>query len=311
MGYRLAGCDVVAAVEINPKMAECYERNLGAGKVVRAPVGEVASWSTEQLAARFGSVDILDGSPPCSVFSTAGSREDKWGSAHTFREGQATQRLDSLFLDFLALAKNIRPRLVVAENVTGMLVGAARGFVLEIVNELKAAGYDTQVFVLDASRMGVPQKRRRVFFVGRRADLSLPPLALNFNEEPICAGEAVRGARTDGKRVGHALTKAWALTKAGGLLSGGAHEIGSGDYKFFSVRRSSISRPFFTLTATSSLLHWSEPRQLSDHECIRAQTFPEDYDFNGMQGNYVCGMSVPPQMMRRLALSLAGWLRSA
>ena len=46
-------------------------------------------------------IDILDGSPPCTTFSTAGLREESWGKKKKFREGQAEQTLDDLFFVFL------------------------------------------------------------------------------------------------------------------------------------------------------------------------------------------------------------------
>lgn len=67
--------------------------------------------SDSELPPELFDLDILDGSPPCSVFSMAGDREDKWGGVHAFREGQAVQRLDDLFFDFLDVAEKLRPRL--------------------------------------------------------------------------------------------------------------------------------------------------------------------------------------------------------
>ena len=55
-------------------------------------------------------LDILDGSPPCSTFSMSGLREDAWGKEKKFKEGQKTQVLDTLFFDFIALAKRLKPK---------------------------------------------------------------------------------------------------------------------------------------------------------------------------------------------------------
>lgn len=67
--------------------------------------------------------------------------------------------------------------------------------------------------------------------------------------------------------------------------------------------RSSGTRPEATVAAANGgvMAHWSEPRHLSGAEIARLQSFPDDYDFCGMDAKYVCGMSVPPLMMERLA----------
>lgn len=98
MGYKLAGYDVVGAVEIDPDMAKIYAKNLAPKRLFRMALQEfnkLNSYPEELL-----NLDILDGSPPCSTFSMAGSREKKWGSPHKFREGQSTQILDDLFFHF-------------------------------------------------------------------------------------------------------------------------------------------------------------------------------------------------------------------
>ena len=62
--------------------------------------------------------------------------------------------------------------------------------------------------------------------------------------------------------------------------------------------------PAYTLVGTPVLLHWSEPRHLTDRETARIQSFPDDYDFGPMKATYVCGMSVPPRMMERVATQI-------
>lgn len=79
----------------------------------------------EKIPEELFYLDVLDGSPPCSVFSTAGSREEGWNTEKVFREGQAKQRLDDLFLYFIAIAKRLQPKVVIAENVKGIIIGNA------------------------------------------------------------------------------------------------------------------------------------------------------------------------------------------
>lgn len=146
-------------------------------------------------------MDILDGSPPCSTFSLSGNREKDWGKEKVFREGQTAQVLDTLFFDFIALAKALQPKVVIAENVKGLLMGNAIDYVRRIYKDFEDAGYYCQHFLLDASKMGVPQMRNRVFFVCIRHDLGVnflkvsdlfnvePHISMDFNEPGICYGE--------------------------------------------------------------------------------------------------------------------------
>ena len=81
------------------------------------------------------------------------------------------QILDDLFFDFIATAKKLKPKVVVAENVKGIIEGKAKGYVKLILKGFDEIGYNTQLFLLNSSRMGVPQVRERVFFIGVRKDL--------------------------------------------------------------------------------------------------------------------------------------------
>ncbi|KJB84843.1 hypothetical protein AZ66_28415 [Paenibacillus sp. E194] len=92
------------------------------------PIQDFKALPNDELPAELFDLDILDGLPPCSVFSTACAREKKWGGEFAFRERQAVQRLDDLFFDFLDVANKLRPRVIVAENVKGMIMGKARGY---------------------------------------------------------------------------------------------------------------------------------------------------------------------------------------
>jgi DNA (cytosine-5)-methyltransferase 1 len=162
MGYKLAGFDVIGFNEIDPRMAECYIEN---HKPKYAFIEPIQTFKLrDDLPEELFDLDILDGSPPCSSFSMAGSRDKAWGKKKKFREGQAEQVLDTLFFDFIDLAKRLQPKIVIAENVKGLLMGEALHYVRRIKEAFEDAGYYIQWHLLDASKMGVPQRRERVFF---------------------------------------------------------------------------------------------------------------------------------------------------
>lgn len=169
MGYKLAGFDHLGGVEIDRPIADVYEANHHPKFLFREDVRVFLKRG--DLPAELFGLDILDGSPPCSTFSTAGKREKGFGQKKVFREGQANQRLDDLFFTSLDIAERLKPKVVLFENVTGLVKGNARAYFNLICRRFDEVGYDLQVFQLNAASMGVPQKRDRVFFVGRRKDL--------------------------------------------------------------------------------------------------------------------------------------------
>ena len=143
MGYKLVGCEVLAANDIDPEMAEIYKRNHNPKYFFECPVKDLL---TMDLPDELMGIDILDGSPPCSSFSIAGLREKAWGKKKHFREGQSEQILDDLFFDFIKLVEKVKPKVVIAENVMGMLKGNAKGYLIEIKKLLIGLGYDVQIF---------------------------------------------------------------------------------------------------------------------------------------------------------------------
>lgn len=176
LGYRLAGCRVVYASEFVPAASATYAANTGPGtfldtRDVREITGEDL---LEKVGIDVGELDILDGSPPCSPFSTAGKRSAHWGQVVDY--SGLEQRTDDLFYEFARLVDEVRPRAFVAENVPGLVSGAAKGYFKEIFRALQSAGpgYRVKARILNAAHYGVPQDRRRLIFVGLRDDSAAP-----------------------------------------------------------------------------------------------------------------------------------------
>ena len=254
-----------------------------------------------EIPEELKNLDILDGSPPCSTFSMAGKREKKWGTEYKFREGQKYQRLDDLFFHFIQTAKLLQPKIVVAENVKGLIAGNARGYVKEIFRDFKKAGYETQLFLFNAAKMGVPQARERTFFIARRSDLNLKPFKPLFNEQPISVAEACKTIEpnTEEKLISDKLKELWFKVKPGKSFST-VHPKGH----CFNMSTVNPRLPSRTVTATQGLVYWKKPRYLNSYEIKRIQTFPEDFNFLNTDPCYVMGMSVPPFMTQRVALEI-------
>lgn len=299
MGYKLAGFDVLGGVDIDRDMVKLYRKNHNPKLSYQMGIQRFNRIPDHLLPKELFELDVLDGSPPCSSFSMSGAREKKWGKESKFREGQAVQVLDDLFFHFIDTAKRLQPKVVVAENVKGMLAGNARFYVKKIFKHFSEAGYDCQLFLLNAASMGVPQKRERVFFIGRRQNLELPSINLNFSEKPIPFAEATHDLPEDGNQSKQLQKNLWESVKVGESFSK-AHPKGS----FFNAIKIDPNQPVNTFAAaggSGGLYHHQVYRKLNRSEITRIQTFPDDYDFLNISPQYLCGMSVPPFMMQRIA----------
>ena len=144
MGYKLAGYTVIGNCEIDPRVEAVYKANHHPKKTFLMDIREFNK--LEEYPEELKDLDVLDGSPPCSSFSLAGIREKGWDKEKLFREGQAKQKLDDLFFHFIETARRLQPKVVVAENVEGLVSGNAKGYVNEIIKGFDDAGYVCQLF---------------------------------------------------------------------------------------------------------------------------------------------------------------------
>ncbi len=298
MGYKLAGYEVLGNCEIDPKINAMYKINFM--PKYNFEMGVQDFYKLDNIPEELFDIDVLDGSPPCSTFSMAGVREDAWGVEKKFREGQAKQVLDDLFFEFLNVVEKLKPKIVIAENVKGLILGNAKGYVNLIAKRFKDLGYSVQLFLLNAATMGVPQSRERVFFIARRNDLNLPQLTLQFNEKPILYKEF---ADTNYKPLNKdTLTyKRWLKRKIGDLDFGDITCREENKRTNFNSKLIYLNRTPNTIASGGGYYRFDLPGTLSDKDIITIQSFPQDYNFNGNSVQYVCGMSVPPVMMKKIA----------
>ena len=309
MGYKLAGFDVIGNCEIDPEMMKIYKSNNHPQFSYLMDIRDFVKLPDAEIPDALRNLDILDGSPPCSVFSMAGTREDGWNVEKTFREGQAKQRLDDLFIHFIEVARKLQPKVVIAENVKGLITGNAKGWVNRIVKAFEDTGYLVQIFLFNASRMGVPQKRERVFFIAHRKDLDYPKLAMDFNSEPIPFG-AVRepyGKVSKGDLMSRLMKHRIPSDRCFRDINKRIRNFDSG----YTSKINHDDEPVQTITAGGSHYRMCDGLLMTDRDYINCQTFPQDYDFMDQNVQYVCGMSVPPVMMARISEQVyRQWLRN-
>lgn len=280
-GYRMAGYKVVWANEFVPAAQASYKANAAADchldcrdiKLVQ-PADIFAATGLKQ-----GELDLFDGSPPCQAFSTAGKREKGWGKDKTYEHG-AKQKNETLFSEYIRLLRGLMPKTFVAENVSGLVKGTAKGYFLEILRDLKASGYRVACKVLDAQWLGVPQQRQRTIFVGVREDLGIDPV----HPKPLAYRYSVRDALPEIKRciVGNdAFESRWgdASVPSPTVMAGGPNKQGG------------------------SCETKGERRKFTIAELKRICAFPDDFILLGTYAQQWerLGNSVPPVMMFHIA----------
>jgi DNA (cytosine-5)-methyltransferase 1 len=217
LGYRMAGFKVLWANEFVKEAQDVYRANfpdtiLDTRDIRRVDPGDILT----ATGLKRGELDLLDGSPPCSSFSTAGKRAKGWGKSHAYSTGRA-QRTDDLFFEFVRLLDGLQPRAFVAENVSGLVKGVGKGYFLDILAALRGAGYHVAARLLDAQWLGVPQARQRLIFIGTRADLGVDPAF----PAPLAYRYSVRdalpwiGQITQGNGNGHSSTRGKDVPRGG------------------------------------------------------------------------------------------------
>jgi DNA (cytosine-5)-methyltransferase 1 len=153
--------------------------------------------------------------------------------------------------------------------------------------------------------MGVPQTRQRVFFIALRKDVfkgfDLHSLNMSFNYEPITYG--MIKTPTGDKITAKSILELLPHVEYGDIYLAAACEKVKGKKSFFNEMILYDDRPCWTLRAKPSYYRYGTDESITIEDIIRVQTFPTDYDFiNYTKSNvcYICGMSVPPIMIKRI-----------
>lgn len=319
MGMKLVGFDVLGCNEIDPKMISAYKQNHLPKYAFLEPI-QTFKLRTD-LPDELFNLDILDGSPPCSSFSMAGNREKDWGKEKQFKEGQAEQVLDTLFFDFIDLANKLQPKVVVAENVKGLLMGGAIKYVREIYREFDKAGYFLQHWLFDSSKMGVPQKRERVFFIALRKDLAAPflkqvdlftiapEIIFDFNDPPIKFGTFRDEIGSDEGVTDWTIERLNLMLPEDKCISDINEREFGGKVSCFNALLIGDDDVCPTITATEVNYRKFDKKSLTKNDYCRAGSYPLDYDFCGQKPKYMIGMSVPPLMTAKIVTEIYNqWL---
>lgn len=308
LGFQQAGFNIAIANEFDKNIWETYIQNHDVPLIK----GDIRKIKEED----FPNADGIIGGPPCQSWSEAGSLKGINDS-----RGQ-------LFFDYIRILADKQPSFFVAENVSGMMAKRNSEAVENIVNLFEKANYDVYIELVDAYDFGVPQNRKRVFYIGFRKDLNIKDFVI---EKPILDKKlTLKDAIWD---LRNSALPALEKNKTNGnnckVIN---HEYFTGGFSPIYMSRNRVrgwDEPSFTIQASGrqAPLHPQAPkmemvdknkrifvkgkenlyRRLSVREIARIQGFPDDFKFyyeNLNDGYKMIGNAVPVNLAYQVALSI-------
>lgn len=305
LGFEKAGFKIVFANEYDETIWKTYETNHSC-KLDKRDIRVIKS-------SEVPACDGIIGGPPCQSWSEAGSLRGINDS-----RGQ-------LFFDYIRILKDKKPKFFLAENVIGMLSSRHTEAVEHIKSLFENAGYSLSITLINVADYGIPQDRKRVFFIGIRKDLGFTfqfPKAINkYNTLEQAIGDLRDTA-----------VPALPKNKTDQNAKIPNHEYFTGSFSTIFMSRNRVrqwNEVGFTVQATGrqAQLHPQAPkmifiekdkrefvkgkehlyRRMTIRECARLQTFPDNFIFyyNDLEDGYkMVGNAVPVTMAKIIATAL-------
>ena len=308
LGYCMAGGKVLLANEFVESARDTYKANFPDTKIILDDIRTISGKDIlKQINLKKGELDIFDGSPPCSSFSMMGKREKGWGKEKKYSD--KIQKTDDLFFEFIRVAKDLQAKVIIAENVPGLLAGNAKKYLAEIVKGFESIGYNCQYKVLNAANYGVPQNRKRVIFICVRNDIKIKqtfPLGFDYK---VSTRDAIHDLlSSDEQGVEDNWWKQYLTKMPARATKKQIAEIVGRKQTSFLVSRLATGKwtlPSNTIlqSHTSVAIHPLLQRGFSISEAKRLQSFPDDFILNGPKEEQWerIGRSVPPLLMKAVA----------
>lgn len=325
LGFKNAGIKILAGIDNDKEALETFKQNFSKSKAIYYDLTSIG----DDLINKFGHVDIMLGGPPCQGFSIAGKRN-------------SSDPRNLLAQSYLELVRKISPSAVVIENVPNMLNMEKGKFAKNIVSELESMGFNVEICKLNSADYGVPQNRKRVFFIAIKkerfnsailenkkvtqhlttydaiSDLPLLDDHLessqhHYTNEPITDYQKCMRKNTS-KLTNHIAVDHKPKTKM--IIS---MVPDGGNYKDLPIKyqatrkvniawtRMNSKKPCFTIDAGHNHhFHYKENRVPTVRECARIQSFPDEFVFLGKKTSQYrqVGNAVPPIVAERIAESI-------
>lgn len=326
-GFELAGFETAVALDIHPPSLQTLQLNHPAAHAILGDISKVASTELLSLVDMGRPGLVVTAGVPCQGFSLSN------------RKRHADDKRNFLFLEFIRVAKQLRPDVVVLENVSGLVSTKDGAFKRDIALAIEELGYDVHFALLNAADFGVPQTRKRVFFVGVPRGLSwlFPEPEFGGTGSPFrTVGDAILGdlPRLDAGGVRKKYSgpptsdfQRWLRANHDDVLhnhAAPAHpqdtidrikatEPGEPMYPSFKQRiRLHADFPSPTqicggIRPQFQFGHPTQARGLTIRERARIQSFPDWYQFTGgvTQGRVQTGNAVPPLLAKAIGNQIA------
>lgn len=324
-GFECAGYDILIGIDNDSKALETFELNHKGSKIICGDITQITYKQDIKPLLNGKKIDIIVGGPPCQGMSLSGPR-------------QFDDPRNRLYLSYIRLVDEIRPKAFVIENVPG-LVSLFKGAIKDsIIEKFTAMGYTVEYKIMCASDYGVPQNRKRVVFVGRKkGEYNYPPI----NEDIVTCSMALSDLPTLENQLGEEVSEymtepqneyqklmrknsEYVLNHIAACHSDKVKDIialvpDGGNYKNLPLEyqnsrnfhvawtRFSSDKPAPTIdTGHRHHFHYKYNRVPTVRECARLQSFPDDFKFlgNKTQQFRQVGNAVPPLMAQAIAVQL-------
>jgi len=301
-GFKMAGYDVLLGVDHIPKFCETFEKN-----DKKAICKDIRELTIEDIRKEIGDVKVhvVSGGPPCQGFSHAGRRDQK-------------DPRNSLFMDFVRIVAGLGPDVFVMENVPGILtMKTMNGELVKdiIFAEFKKIRYQVEVKKLLACDYGVPQKRKRVIFIGTRLNKEITFPEPTHSKDPIIKPDGTKTEKWVGvsrvllprEKVDESFFHSPRMIEGINRRKKANEKRGAG----FGAQFLRPDEPSFTISArywkdgSDALVKYSETemRMLTPEEAAAIQTFPKGYTFIGSKKDVYTqiGNAVPCLLAKAIA----------
>jgi len=306
LGFERIGFNVIWANEFDKSIWETYEANHNA-PLDRRDIRQIDLRDIPEC-------DGIIGGPPCQSWSEAGSLrgiDDERGK---------------LFLEFIRILSDKKPKFFLAENVSGMLANRHNKAVKSIVKMFEEAGYNVYIELLNAADYGVPQDRKRVFYVGIRNDLKtifrFPPYReqkVNLQQAIVDLSDkaipALNKNKTNG--INCIVSNHEYMTGGFSTIYMSRNRVRSWDEQSYTIQAGGRHAPIHPQAPKMTFIEQNKRefekgaehlyRRLSVRECARIQTFPDSFRFyyNDLSNGYkMIGNAVPPRMASYIAKAI-------
>ena len=174
-GLHKMGFDVLLGIDVNEKYIQSFTRNFGEEKTLLGDLRQISGKEVlERVGLKRGELEFLVGGPPCQGFSK-----------NTPRSARLIDSDNNLLVrEYLRFADEVFPQNLVIENVAEMKKGFEGQYTDEIFEELHSRGYEVISHVFDASDYGIPQRRKRAFFIASRVGKKITIPTITHKDKP-------------------------------------------------------------------------------------------------------------------------------